>query len=353
MSTKAEIEAEIARLTARLTHVEIDPAFTPSELVRWDPSLLGAVLRIRDQWSRPANTFNVTLSTESVSPPNSLWSSNYTPSLDHLYCASDSSRIVHTSRGGACREPKSKGVLENVGVLTPAGIQSPIEEYQESDTSGNQLPDKLHKYAVRNEFVTISQLPLLTALESKQDEHPTLPRTYGPGGIFDLRLNALGVAFKRCTANPHKMNLVVPLANPERFLLDQLYVSKMTKLRNTDVFIDMYPLSTLYQEWKRCKEAAIVTTDPGRMVNHLYRSGMHRTPYIPPRKTELDKANALIAELQGEVRALKAAKETEEKEYAKANDRLREALHIAVQTPNRVCSPCLNATSSDPAYRPE
>lgn len=56
MSSKAEIEAQIAALQARLhEHLTYDPAFTPAELVRWDPSLVGTVLHIQHERDIPAN----------------------------------------------------------------------------------------------------------------------------------------------------------------------------------------------------------------------------------------------------------------------------------------------------------
>jgi len=109
----------------------------------------------------------------------------------------------------------------------------------------------------------------------------------------------------------------IPLANPERFLLDQIFVATLTKLKDRDIVTDLYPLSTLYNEWKRDKEAA---------------------RGVPPlRRTELDKAKAQIAELQAQMRLLmaeRATDRTKEDDLAKQNERLREALRIAVQTPN-------------------
>jgi len=87
---------------------------------------------------------------------------------------------------------------------------------------------------------------------------------------------------------------------------------------DTDIIVDKYPLSTLYNEWKRDKEAA----------------------RYPLRRTELDKAKEQIAELQAQMRLLLANRETDRKaaELSKQNERLREALHIAVQTTNATAS---------------
>jgi len=134
-------------------------------------------------------------------------------------------------------------------------------------------------------------------------------------------------------------NLILPLANPERFLLDQIFVASITRMRgfgidadpDTDIIVDKYPLSTLYNEWKRDKAAA-----PDIMT-----VGGARRPTVPPlRRTELDKAKEQIAELQAQMRLLLANRETDRKaaELSKQNERLREALHIAVQTTNATAS---------------
>jgi len=143
-------------------------------------------------------------------------------------------------------------------------------------------------------------------------------------------------------------NLILPLANPERFLLDQIFVASITRMRgfgidadpDTDIIVDKYPLSTLYNEWKRDKAAA-----PDIMT-----VGGARRPTVPPlRRTELDKAKEQIAELQAQMRLLLANRETDREavlnadqakatEISKQNERLREALHIAVQTTNATAS---------------
>ena len=53
MASRAEIEAQIAALKAVLKEKEIDPDFTPKELVRWDPTLLGTMLHMKHPMSIP------------------------------------------------------------------------------------------------------------------------------------------------------------------------------------------------------------------------------------------------------------------------------------------------------------
>lgn len=135
--------------------------------------------------------------------------------------------------------------------------------------------------------------------------------------------------------NAHRSNLILPLANPDRPLLDQIFVATSTRIRgtSTDIVADKYPLSTLYNEWKRDKDAA---------------RGLP-----PPRRTELDVAKAQIAELQAQMRLLMADREADQAraaELSKQNGRLRDALHVAVHTPNLMgfvpaTAPSTNATA--------
>ena len=53
MTSRAEIEAQILALKAILKEKEIDPDFTPKELVRWDPSLIGTILHMKHPISMP------------------------------------------------------------------------------------------------------------------------------------------------------------------------------------------------------------------------------------------------------------------------------------------------------------
>ena len=59
MTTRAEIEAQIAALKAVLKEKAIDPDFTPKELVRWDPSLLGTMLHMKHPISMPRQILDI------------------------------------------------------------------------------------------------------------------------------------------------------------------------------------------------------------------------------------------------------------------------------------------------------
>ena len=152
---------------------------------------------------------------------------------------------------------------------------------------------------------------------------------------------------KRCNFADRKnntyFNLMLPLANPDKFLLDQLFVATSTRLLDADVIIDRYPLSVLYQEWKRDMDAAVayaaslppvMSKKSGRLMPH------HVT--MPTRKTELDTTKALLAEVQ----RLRAERETEQTELSKENERLRAALHVAANIPTHATN--ATASSTDP-----
>jgi hypothetical protein len=315
--TKAEIEAEIARLRAKLEHVEIDPAFTPAELVRWDPSLLGAVLHIKHERNIPRDAFQHLLTVDPVAEiTNAL-------SIEYAYGSSVSKE--QWVQGG-CILPGSKShrVMEKSGVLTQTGLQ--FTEYQYIENRAMRP-----KIGTCNEFQPFTDLSLEYTL-CRKSTNPANPTIVGPGG-FDLKCSDLRMSVK--SNHLSLPNLVLPLASPERFLLDQIFVATSTRFStsgtDTDIIVDKYPLSTLYNEWKRDKAAA-----PDVMT----MCGARR-PTVPPlRRTELDKAKEQIAELQAQVRLLLANREADRKaaELSKQNERLREALHIAVQTTNATAS---------------
>ena len=357
--TKTEIEAEIARLTAQLHAVvpPIDPAFTPSELVRWDPSLEGALLHIKHERLIPRNAFEYPLAVCGPDYKPETWK-QWAPS--ELYGSSNPSR-VHESFWSNKSWERSPSVMENVGVLTGGGIQSATEELYISHGGGIVIPKygddvRKYKYGTYNNFTAMTELPMLFEPVRRVVNPGPLPAhySYGPTGWNDLSCASLGMTVKRCNFTDRKnntyFNLVLPLANPDKFLLDQLFVATSTRLLDADVIIDRYPLSVLYQEWKRDMEAAVayaaslppvMSKKSGRLMPH------HVTR--PTRKTEFDKTKALLADLQAEVQRLRAERETEQSEQgelSKQNERLRTALHVAANIPTNATN--ATASSTDP-----
>ena len=311
--TKAEIEAEIARLRARLEHVEIDPAFTPLELLRWDPSLEGALLHIKHEQKIPRNAFDLTLAVRADYNPhaNKEWL------VSELYGSSNSSKMHDHFQKGRSWETNSL-FMENVGVLTRRGIQSAVEERyitRENEIGGTHTINRSYKYSSSNEFETLAQLPILCSMRLHVIPNNSTCKelTYGPDGICDLSCADLGMTLKQCaSSNGSYYNLFLPLANPDQSLFDQIFIATSSRLLDTDVIIDRYSLSTLYQEWKRDKSQ---------------------------RKTDLDRAKEAFAALQAEVRQLRADKDSKNVELSKDNERLRAALHVTV-------NPSTNATAT-------
>jgi len=356
--TKAEIEAEIARLTAQLHAVlpSIDPAFTPAELVRWDRSLEGALLHIKHERLIPRNAFEYPLAVPGPDYKPETWK-QWAPS--ELYGSSDPTRVYGSLWTNKTWE-RSPSVMENVGVLTGGGIRSATEELYISHGSSIVVPKegddvRKYKYVTNNNFTAMTELPMLFEPLIKPDRHPSVAYwSYGPGGGNDLSCASLGMTVKRCNVTDRKnnsyFNLVLPLANPDKFLLDQLFVATSTRLLDTDVIVDRYPLSVLYQEWKRDTDAAVAyaASLPPVMVNKLGRLRPHHVTR-PTRKTELDKTKALLADLQAEVQRLRAERDTEQSELSKQNERLRSALHVAANLPtNTNTNANAVASSSDP-----
>ena len=274
--TRAEIEAEIARLTARLDHVGFDPVFTPTELVRWDPSLVGAVLHLQHHEGIPANAFDIVHA-----------KGRQEHCLDSAHGSMSPGAVISAKK------------MTMEGALTPEGLRYIQSTRRRGDGS--------HTFDVSNDFESMTQLPISVVRWFERDVNPT---------HVNLSCKALGMTAERSDGG-YVMGFMLPLANLERPLLDQIFVAASTRIHDTDIVVDKYPLSTLYNEWKRDKDAA---------------GGLP-----PPRRTELDVAKAQIAELQAQMRLLMADREADQAraaELSKQNGRLRDALQVAVHTPN-------------------
>jgi hypothetical protein len=315
--TRAEIEAEIARLMARLDHVAFDPAFTPTELMRWDPSLVGTVLHIKHYADIPEIAFDIWYMYYAWNGQGGL------QAIDINQCFGRSRSNCMTAFNGKWQTNIPEGCMETFSVLRKGGCEIPKKLDTEKTTSP---ANSVWHYEAVQDFVSAAKCirilgqTLGTQVLTKSETCPA-----------DLRCKDYDVTCVVVSPKSGPMNgstvieLHIPLSNPERFLLDQIFVATVTKLKDRDIVTDLYPLSTLYNEWKRDKEAS---------------------RGVPPlRRTELDKAKEQIAELQAQVRLLLADREAgltsvliadraKETELSKQNERLREALHVAVQTTN-------------------
>ena len=276
MTTRAEIEAEIARLQLRLQRTETDPKFTPSELVRWDPSLIGYLLRIQHYKYIPENAFD------------QLYNDKYEPGKTQLNIQEHIKSKEWFGRSfkdfdhnlspmcSAEAEPRmvAHGVLTAFGCLTHVGFEGPKTNHKPYTMIWelrNQFEDvAIFKRVFRNPTSYAS--PFMRNGEAPN--HASLPCS-----DYNLKI----VKMLAPSTDYSQEELHVPLANPDLSLLDQIYVATSTKIPGIDkeVITDHYHLSTLYKEWKADKDA-------GRTL----------------RKTPLVEAHETIATLRKELQTL-------------------------------------------------
>jgi len=288
MSSKAEIEAQIAALQAKLREtITYDPAFTPAELVRWDPSLVETIVRIQHELDIPANPFQSTIFKDSAGKLF-IWSRTAADTYN-------GGRVASLSRLGMC------------GILTSSGILLRNNPHYTIRPLGRSVVDKITGHT----FEDIATMHV-GALQVTRVPEKYLPseRVY----LTDLNatINHSVPHVDRPAGTDFIPGLIVPLANPEKCLLDQIFIVSYSRfpscestafIPNDDIITDKYPLSTLYQEWKRDKAA-------GRL---------HR-------RTPLDEAMITIRALQEELRLAREARVAADAH----SEKLRAALHASV-----------------------
>jgi len=292
MTTRAEIEAEIARLQSMLQRTEIDPEFTPMELVRWDPSLIGTLLRIQHYKDIPANAFDKLLNDKYEDGKTQLNLQEHIKSRE-WFGRSRAGFYLNLGVNGLVEDP-----MIGHGVLTKGGceINTGFNGWRNRSNpmiwgSTNQFEDvAIFKRVFRNATPYASRL-LIT---DGSANHGLLPCSE-----YNLKIVKLMGFPTSLTEELH-----VPLADPDKSLLDQIFIATSTKIPGLDkeIIINNYPLSTLYKEWKADKDA-------GRTL----------------RKTPLVEAHETIATLRKELQALKMDQDAS----LDKRDRLANALHIA------------------------
>jgi len=306
MTTKAEIEAEIARLQSRLQRTEIDPKFTPSELVRWDPSLVGYLVRIQHYKYIPENAFD------------QLYNDKYEPGKtqlniqEHIKSSewfgrshNDFDHNLSPITGGAEGGPRmvGYGVLTAFGCLTHVGYEAPKSTHVHKPYT--------MKWELRNTFEDVAIFKRV--FRNPTSYASTFMRNGESPNHASLRCSEYNLKIvKMLVPSPHYSNeeLHVPLADSDKSLLDQIDVATSTKIPGIDkeLITDHWSLSTLYKEWKADKDA-------GRTL----------------RKTPLVEAHETIATLRKELQALK----TDRDASLDKRDKLANALHIAS---NMICT---------------
>jgi hypothetical protein len=300
MSSKAEIEAQIAALQARLREtIEYDPAFTPAELVRWDPSLLGTVLHIQHERNIPANAFKLVMRKVPLPPDSSFTGDSRTVTMDptYLYGLSDPSLQCRFS---GYKRINSDAIMETSGILKFNGIyhMKAVHVTRKYNESGDSYASY---FTISNKFDSMTLLSVSPGNEDTDPaERPTAVKYY------NLSCKELGM-YLNVLDDPYETskkiyNWILPLANPDRLLLDQIHIATQTHMHGRDIITDKYPLSTLYQEWKRDKTA-------GRL---------HR-------RSPLDEAMDTIRALQAELHLAREARAAADAH----SEKLRVALHAS------------------------
>jgi hypothetical protein len=330
----AEIKAQIAALQARLHEsIAYDPAFTPAELVRWDPSLVGTVLHIQHELDIPINCFSYAVTYKDyksyISKDGYKYdmqfenpSNVYIPSREWMmtYCKNikfPGLGYAPTYPSAATYSPCGRVALDrinNIGILGATGIQymnyvlPTADDISSTDLRGGPKQIEINNFINFTLFQTGVGHPLNTIVVDKCPLGDISFQSIG-GKILkkthtiDGKKDGAGNIF-------YTMMYQIPLANPGRPLFDQIYIAIHNRLPTYAiahpseqlVTVDKYPLSTLYQEWKRDKTAG----------------QLHR-------RTPLDEAMITIRALQAELRLASEAR-------AAANahsEKLRAALHAS------------------------
>jgi hypothetical protein len=226
MASRAEIEAQIAALKAVLKEKEIDPDFTPKELVRWDPSLLGTILHMKHPMNLPRTAFRV------------LFKNN---GEYYGWVGMGSTSFSNTTS-----ELKMEQLcpLTNEGIVVNSDLKFPGGFYDE--------PNLI--YSIENTFQSMKCVPIIS--NGNPTESP-LP-TQIPTGDSIMAADTLGIRFKNIIDEhiPRTFGYL-PLCGPDDNILDHIFIASVVKLpfQTKEVIVDKYPLSKLYEEWKMDKAA--------------------------------------------------------------------------------------------------
>jgi len=256
MASRAEIEAQIAALKAVLKEKEIDPDFTPKELVRWDPALLGTILHMKHPTPMPRAAFqNITkcdgeywgfmFNGHSVIRDCKYENSSVDLEMEQICVLTHDGLIVNTDAdlgltGGlvysTCNTFQS---MTSVPIAAKGGNEGPIP-------NPNQVMKVSKSY-------------------TKWDNIITMGENSGPDIVVSC--TDLGIKFKRVHSpryqehgnNPCTCSLkgTLPLCGPDDNMLDHIFIASVVKLpfQDKEVIVDKYPLSKLYEEWKADKVA--------------------------------------------------------------------------------------------------
>ena len=198
MTTRQDILNQIRSLTDRLSHAPaFDPEFTPKELVRWNPTLVGTMLHCKH--------------------PCRIKRSLFGP--------------VH----GLSEECE----LEQFGVLTQDGLFVPDDFYH---------TERL-RYNYRNTFECMTYIPVYSAVDlshiQSQLHGVDCTGLQQTSNCYGIKSYATGT---------------IPLVDDMINILDAIYVSEYKKFpfHDKEIIVDKYPLARIYEAWKQKKELRLL-----------------------------------------------------------------------------------------------
>ena len=226
MTTRAEIEAQIAALKAVLKEKEIDPDFTPKELVRWDPTLIGTMLHMKHPMNLPRTAFQYIFKNVSVDEPDQLYGDIKNISYYFQNC-------------------NSEAYMEQFAVLSQDGI-----DVNDSITGGGNGYYDILLYNKHNDFTAMTSIPFWCKTKGEE---------FGHGHRQDIRWKNLNNLVSLDTFDIKFKNGFgyLRLCGPDDNMLDHIYITSVVKypFQTKETIIDKYPLSVLYEEWKADKAA--------------------------------------------------------------------------------------------------
>jgi len=242
---EAQIEAQIEALKKKLKESEMDTDFTPMELVRWDPSLIGAVLHLK---YHDESIIRKSLRT--------VWNFGG----EHWIVKTNSPIGLkinnHLNTNNIEEQP-----LHKIGILSKKGMICLNEDFYGAFHTYEGYKESSN----HNTFDSLSEMSLWIANyrgTEGGDHRPEFKAYTSQQWSEGIQIDTTQTKIQHGTApepNSHwKWHRAdIKLTKPDDNLLDKIQIVKVVKLpfQDKEVIIDLYPLSSLYKEWKADKDA--------------------------------------------------------------------------------------------------
>jgi hypothetical protein len=192
MTSRQEILDQIRLLNERLQQIEYDPEFTPLELIRWRPWLVGTMLHIRHPSRFRRNIF------------------------------------------GSLSNVADECELEQFGILTNEGL-----------IVGDEIQSGTLKYSSHNSFEPMLRLPVYCSIDL----------THIADFLTGVDLSHL-YQTTNCFGVKSYLQGFIPLAKAKDYDSIYISSYGKIPFQTKEFVVDKYPLSRMYDEWKCCREQA-------------------------------------------------------------------------------------------------